>query len=123
MDRSLLAIANTKRHPIATTISWIAPGVVGVVLLIDSCVRCSRQDLGWAMLCIYIATSCYLVRRERLRLYDALLSVGIDVIRINPIVLKDDNGRGSSDCVSDSTLAILPPEGGTVSRGGVNSGT
>jgi len=111
LDRSLSIIANTKRHPIITTISWIAPGLIGIALLADSCLRCSYQDLGWAMLCIYIAITCFLVRRERLKLYDALLKVGIDAIQTNPIVLKDDDGRDSSDCVPDSTLAILPPEG------------
>ena len=40
------------------------------------------------MLCIYIAITCFLVRRERLKLYDALLKVGIDAIQTNPIVLN-----------------------------------
>lgn len=116
MDRSLSIIANTKRHPIIATISWIAPGLVGIALLADSYIRCSHQDLGWAMLCIYIAITCFLVRRERLKLYDALLGIGIDAIRTDPIVLKDDNDRDSIDCVPDSTLAILPPEGGDLNE-------
>jgi hypothetical protein len=83
LNRSFRIIADTKKHQRLCTISWIAPGLGGLAVLTDCYIRDSYGDLVWAVLSLYMAIDGFILWNERLRLYDALLEIGIDVSHSN----------------------------------------